>query len=385
MNERIGVVHFNYIVLAVLIVLCVSTGHAGDAGIGGDGASSGGQGAAVQWEQDAAAFGYGGAADGRVRAGIVMADLLQIDGRLLMAATDGRNIDVLELVSAERLRPLAKSEAQDQGRILALKWWRPASSRPIYLTLVTWSDQRVRSRVFSLADGRLVPAATRLDSILGTFDSDGDGLPETLLSQEFDPESFFGRRIKELQWNGDRLAARRPAFDLSPKFTVIGGQLADVTGDGTPEAIWVRNGILRIWSGKEEIYTSAKQMGGSLSVLTYKKYPDLKDSITTSVFFEVSPAAEDIDGDGISEVVAVASDQSAFKVPGIATSVRTSRLMAFKFKEGGFIRGTLGEPVQAAVQGLAVADGRVWFMSSDTGTFLRPGGASRLHALVLRQ
>ncbi|RJQ85950.1 MAG: VCBS repeat-containing protein [Desulfobacteraceae bacterium] len=375
--------------MAGLLACCIWTDRAGSdagvvAGIGGDHKPAGAYEAKVAWDEGTAAVDYGpGPGAGRLRPGIVMADMLHIDGRLLMAATDGQKIDILEV--SDRLRALTGSATERDGQILALRWWRPSPQRPLYLSVVAWLDQNVSATIFSLENDRLVPVVKGLDTILGAFDTDGDGLPETLLSQEFDPEAFFGRRIKELYWDGDKLADRSPAFDLAPRFTVIGGQLADMTGDGKPEAIHVHSGILWISAGKQEIYTSAKQMGGSLSVLTYKKNPKMKDYITTSVFFEVAPVAADIDGDGRPEILAVASDQLPIKAPGLATTIDNSRLMVFKYQDGAFIKGTLGKPVAAALQGLAFAKGRVWYVTSETGSLLRPGGPSRLHALSLRE
>ncbi len=318
---------------------------------------------------------------GRLSDNILMADLFHHNGRMLMAATDGKKIDVLAV--ADGLKPVASAKPGSDGQILAVKWWVPSAGN-IYLAVPTWTGQKVASSVFVLENDRLVPVADGLDSILGAFDHDGDGRPETLLGQEFDREVFFGRRIKELFLNNGSFAARTPGFDLPPGFTVIGGQLADLTGDGMPEAVYVRKGILKVYSDKKNLYTSSKQMGGSLSALTYKKDPTLKDYITTSVFFEVSPVAADIDGDGKLELVAVSSDQSAIKAPGLAPIVDKSRLTVFKFQDGGFVRGTLGETVDGAIQGLAVAKGQVLYVASDPGSPFSGGGASRLQALSLK-
>lgn len=318
---------------------------------------------------------------GQLGGNIIMADMFDRGGRMLLAVTDGRRIDVFE--AAEELKPVASAGTKNLGQVLTVKWWVP-SAGSIYLAVPAWSDSKVASTLFMLENDRMVPVAEGLDTVLGAFDSDGDGRPETLLGQEFDPELFFGRRIKELYWDKGRLEAKAPGFDLPPRFTVIGGQLADLTGDGKPEAIYVRNGVLNVYSGKNALYTSPKQMGGSLSVLTYKKHPTLKDYITTSVSFEVSPVAADIDGDGKRELIAVSSDQSPVKAPGLVTPVDKSRLTVLKFQDGGFVRGNVGDTVDAAIQGLSVANGKILYVASEPGSPFNKGGASRLQALSLK-
>jgi hypothetical protein len=358
--------------LALWIVLWVSViSMAGDSGAGSEPAGSqkplSGQQGTIQWDEPEGRVDHAeGALRGQLNAGTVMADLLPLNGRLILAATDGRTIQVLE--ADKGLRGISNYDPGTHGQILSLKWWRPSAQQPLYLAVLAWLEDKLAAAVLVLKNDRLERVVDGLETILGAFDTDADGLPETLLGQDFEPQTFFGRRIVERYWVGDKLATRRPALDLPHDFTVIGGQLADLTGDGKPEAIHVSNGILRIAAGGKTIYTSAKQMGGSLSVLTYKMTPDAKDYITTSAFFEVSPMAMDIDADGRLELVAVASSPSTFKVPGLVPTIEESRLMVFKYRnDGAFLRGTFGEPVPAAIQGLAGARGRVWYVTCEPG------------------
>jgi hypothetical protein len=370
--------------LSAWIILWVSAfGIAGDSSVVNEPASGqnplSGRQATITWEKPEDGVDHAeGALRGQLNAGTVMADLLPLNGRLMLAATDGRTIQVLE--ADKGLRGVSNYDPGTHGQILSLKWWRPSAQHPLYLVVLAWLVDKLAAAVLVLKNDRLESVVDGLETILGAFDTDGDGLPETLLGQDFEPETFFGRRIVERYWVGDKLATRRPALDLPHDFTVIGGQLADLTGDGKPEAIHVSNGILRIAVGGKTIYTSAKQMGGSMSVLTYKMTPGVKDYITTSAFFEVSPIAMDIDTDGRLELVAIASNPSTFKVPGLAPTIEESRLMVFKYRDdSAFIRGTFGEPVPAAIQGLAGAQGRVWYVTCEPGHALDgQHGTSRL-------
>jgi hypothetical protein len=122
-------------------------------------------------------------------------------------------------------------------------------------------------------------------------------------------------------------------------------------------------------------------MGGSLSALTYKVDPTLLDYRSTSVFFEVAPIAVDIDADGRQELLVVSSDQSSIKAPGLMTTIDKSRIAVFNYENGSFVRGTVGEPIDAAIQGLG-ADGRqILFVATDPGSLLDQGGSSQLQIL----
>jgi hypothetical protein len=312
----------------------------------------------------------------------LMADLLKQNGERLLAATDGNKIRVFSVIKAEnKLSLLAEGKIDGYGKILTLKWWQPKDDGLLYLAVLAWTDDRIDSTVFKLYNNQLTAVERGLDSILGSFDLDKDGRPETLLSQNFDADSFFGRSINEMYWHNSQLKQKDITLELPTKFTVIGGLLADLTGDGKLEAAYVRNGSLWVYSGKKKIYVSPRQMGGSLSALTYKVDPTLLDYRSTSVFFEVAPIAVDIDADGRRELLVVSSDQSSIKAPGLMTTIDKSRIAVFNYENGSFVRGTVGEPIDAAIQGLG-ADGRqILFVATDPGSLLDQGGSSQLQIL----
>jgi hypothetical protein len=312
----------------------------------------------------------------------LMADLLKQNGERLLAATDGNKIRIYSVIEAEKqLRLLAEGKIDGYGKILTLKWWQPKDDGLLYLAVLAWTDDKIDSTVFKLYNNQLTTVARGLDAILGSFDLDKDGRPETLLSQNFDADSFFGRSIKEMYWHNSKLKQKDITLDLPSKFTVIGGLLADLTGDGELEAAYVRNGSLWVYSGKKKIYVSPRQMGGSLSALTYKVDPTLLDYRSTSVFFEVAPIAVDIDADGRQELLVVSSDQSSIKAPGLMTTIDKSHIALFNYENGAFVRGTVGEPIDAAIQGLGVDGRQILFVATDPGSLLDQGGSSQLQIL----
>jgi len=316
---------------------------------------------------------------GELQGSIVMADFVSNDGEILMATTDGSGIDVYSV--SEKLKLMANAAIKVQRQILSLQWWCPAGAPTPYLTASMWSDNQLFSIIFALNNNQLTPIFKRPDSILGAFDFNGDNLPETLFSQQFDPDSFFGHRIHRLIWKDEAIKVARPNLDLPIDFTVTGSQFADLTNDGKPESIFVRNGILNIYADKKPLYVSRKQMGGSLSALTYETDPSFKDFILTTAFFEIPPVAADLDNDGLLELLTISSDRSTFGAPGIHVEIKNIRFVSIKYTDGRFIKKILSRPFDTPVQGLAIIEKRILYIVSELKSGPSNSGHSRLFEL----
>ena len=264
----------------------------------------------------------------------IVIDFIHLDNRLLMASSNSRQILIIDVTN--NLKTIAEGAPDHPAKILSLKWWVPREGENPYLAANVWSDRdkKVRGNLFRFDGTTLMPIIENIPRILGSFDSDGDGRPEMLLGQEFKGDTFFGRRLAELKLNGDKIDYVRPRLELPRNFTVLGSLLADVTGDGKMETIYVRNRNLYVYSEKKRLYKSPKQMGGSLSFLTYAKDPTVKDLHPTSVEFEISPVVYDLDGDGIAEILAVASDRNFLGSLSISDGVKKSWLAVFKYDNG---------------------------------------------------
>jgi hypothetical protein len=315
---------------------------------------------------------------GELTGTVIMADFNRFGEKVLMAATDGTDISIYKV--SQGLALLTTATTPSPGQILALQWWRPSATGPLYLSVLSWSDNEALSTIFSLTGGELIPVHKRIPRILGAFDLDGDKQPETLLSQEFDAENFFGRRIKELKLIDGKVRYSKAPFGLPDRFTVLGSHFADLTGDAELESIFIRSGVLYIFSGKKLVYTSPKQMGGSLSFLTYDVDPAAKNVMTTSAAFEVSPITMDLNGDGTAELLAVASDKSYLGSFGVAPGIKKSWLAVVKFSDGKFHLGTLGQELKSPIQGLVVSNKKVLVVTSEGKTFSGDAGKSYLFA-----
>jgi hypothetical protein len=313
-------------------------------------------------------------------------DFLNHGGQLLMASSNGEQIQIFDVT--DKLKVIADGAPSYPVRILSLKWWTPAKDDSLYLAANVWSDRdkKVRGTLFRLDKGFLRPVIQEIPRILGTFDFDSDGRPEVLLGQEFEGETFFGRRLNELKLSGDKeIDYGKPHIQLPRHFTVLGSVFADVSGNGQMETIYVRNRILYVYSGTKRLYKSPKQMGGSLSFLTYDIDPTFKDVQTTTVEFEISPVVKDLDGDGHPEILAVASDRDLLGSLSISTGVKKSWLAVFKYQDGRFDSGSLGNELDKPLQGLAVEQHRVWVVATEPGNLLGEGANSHLLAYSLSQ
>ncbi len=322
------------------------------------------------------------AARGNLPGLTVMADFITGKQRVLMASTDGSVIHIFE-VSA-KLKPVAETTLPYPGQILAVKWWQPDAQAPPYLVSTSWYDNEITGTIFSLQPSGLTPVQERVPGIFGSFDMDGDRRPETLFSQEFDPETFFGQRVRRVGLNSGQLSYSRPKLMLPRRFPVLGSLFADLTGDGRLETAFIRNRILYIYQEQKLLYASSKQMGGSLSFLTYDIDPLAKSVMTTSVTIEISPVAADIDGDGKLEILASASDKTFLGAASVTTGIKNSWLAVIKFRNGTFETGTLGDKLDKAIEGITFADGQVLVVLSQPGTILGKEGSSRLLAYQLK-
>jgi hypothetical protein len=311
----------------------------------------------------------------------LMSDFIKFRNQLLMASTDGVKIAIYHV--ADQLIPVAKGAPSYPGQILALKWWQPSKKGPLYLAVSSWADKSVSSDIFKLEGQRLSVVKERSPRILGTFDLDGDQRPETLLGQRFEGEDFFGSSVKELKLTQGKIKTFKTAIPLPRRFTVLGSLFADLTGDGQLETVFIRGNILYIYNKKNRLYASPKEMGGSLSFLTYEIDPTYKNIQPTSASIEVSPVAADLDGDGQLEILAVASEKDIIGDVAAGPGIKKTWLEVVKFQDERFVKGILGEEMDTPLQGLVVDDKRVLFVVTQPGNLFGEGRNSHLLAYQL--
>ncbi len=311
----------------------------------------------------------------------LMADFLFIDGNLLIASTNGTLIEIFKVT--HELETVGSSKPPIPAQVLALKWWVPTGAEKPHLAVTTWEDNTVVGLIFRLEGNQLRPLSIRIPRILGAFDLDADGLPETLLSQDFDGETFYGERITHLELTGDKIRTASLKMKLPRRFPVLGSLLADLTGDGNLENAFIRNGNLYVFNGKRRIYKSVKKMGGTLSFLTYDVDPSFQQPKTTTAAFEISPVAVDLNADGHNELLASASDRTILGSLRINSGLTKAWIGIFKYEDGRFTTGTLGEELELALQGITLNKQRLLVVATEPVDFKGEGGKSYLLAYSL--
>ena len=313
--------------------------------------------------------------------------------QLLLATVDGKYVRVFAV--AGDLRQLAVTEIGDDASPLAVTWWRPEKTGALYLVVTTGDEiitgsagmameTRLSGAIFEFASPSLRLVAADLPYFLGTFDRDGDGLSETLLGQEFNPRDGYSRTFV-LKREGSKVRTSKPDFPLPRNFTVPGSTMGDLTGDGKRETAIVRDGILMIYKGTKRVYESSREMGGSISTLTYNNEPGAKDTRFSILSLEVPPFLYDIDGDGVAELLVVSADSSFVKTPGIGPGIKKSWVGVVKFRGGMFKKGRLPGELENPIQGIWADGKQVYVVVSRTTSFVSKKGSSSLLTLPLRQ
>ena len=326
---------------------------------------------------------------GELPEGTLMADFVRDGDRLLLAVTEGTRIEIFAV--GDTLVPVATGNTKRPGHFHSLHWWRPRPDGPPLLAATVAVDENrafdatlgktLTGMLFVLREGRLVLVREDIPFLLGSFDRDGDGVRETLLGQNFDRDIFFGDRIRELRWDRKELTIGAPSFPVTLPFAVQGTMIADMNGNGRPETAFVRNRTLFLYEGKELLYESSRQMGGSISAMTYDVNPGASARMFRTAAFEVPPAVVDLDGDGRMELVVIASEGSG--VAGIGSGVGKSWLATVDFRGGRFIRGSLGPELETPLQGLHVSGKGVFVVATQSPSLFRPKKDSRLLFLPL--
>ena len=313
-----------------------------------------------------------------------MADFVSTGMGNIMAATDG--VKIFTYMIEDKSRLLSALELDHPGQILSLGWWQPMTEGSIYLAVNTWYDHNVWGYIFEMKEDRLISFQKRIPRILGTFDQDADGRPETLLAQEFDNNEIFGSR----KWQGhiasNQITWSEPLLELPRQFNVIGSCFGDLTGDGRPETVFILNGKLFIYAGKKPLFKSSVRVGGSDSILTYDMKNSSQNMMSNSVVFEINPLLGNVDGKDGNELVVVSMERGLMGriSPGIGGD-GLSTIFVFKQKNGGFVQGTLGGQVNGHIQGLDVTSNRVMMMVSQLSSVFKHGGKSSLLSFDLQQ
>jgi len=287
-----------------------------------------------------------------------ISDFLKVNGDLYLAAINDKRIRVINVNDRDALN--IEVDVPDNNEGLTVQWLQAEENDDLYIIINTWS--RLHNRVVSYLsriNGNKLSILDSSYSIMGAFDDNNDGKTTVILGQEYDPEEFYGKRIREYNIDSDRLHQGKYLYDFPIKFTVLGSAISDVTGDGVNEKIFIRNNILYIYSGKDLIYTSSKMIGNNASMLTYEINPKSPYVRQNTVSIEIPPIATDIDGDEAPELLVVASKRNDLSSVVGVSDIENNWIVSFKYKDNQFIKGSIERVINEHIKGFTVVDNNI--------------------------
>ncbi|HEX5814034.1 MAG TPA: VCBS repeat-containing protein [Methylomirabilota bacterium] len=163
------------------------------------------------------------------------------------------------------------------------------------------------SFILGVRDGKPVEIASDTSQFLYAVDADGSGVKKTLWGQAFSRETFFRSGHAERRvLKGDTLVSdgmvRVPAT-----FRATGATMANIAGKppGPRSLVFVdEHNRLRIAIDSEETFRSSTPVGGGSHLkMELFKMPTERGGRSEFYYFQPTPLAVDLDGDGLDEVV----------------------------------------------------------------------------------
>ena len=240
------------------------------------------------------------------------------DGTIEVAMIMGAQVSLYRFVEGEKLDLVATFTATRQGKLLSVQLMRLGATQPIGLVV----NQQIpghgmESFILALRDKKLVLWQEHIYDILLAVDTDGDGVKETLWGQPFHARDFFlsGVMRQYMPVNG----ALQPQQEvLVPyMFRATGAALAKLSANGQRTLVFVDSqNMLRVFHNKEDLWKSPEKVGGSYTFGEIEQTIS-RDVMKFSFFFEAIPLAQDLDGDGIDEVLVVSNASSFSFVPNL--------------------------------------------------------------------
>jgi hypothetical protein len=312
----------------------------------------------------------------------VMADFLSTGQSILMASSNGRDINVSRIGSEQE--HLASAKCSYPGKILALSWWTPQEKDASFIAATVWYQDEIQSALFSYADGNISLVEDRIGRLISGLDLDQDKQPEVLLAQEYDRNEIFGTRTWKGSLTNGSLTWSDADLPLPRQFRIAGSAFADVTGDGKPELVNIRENILFIFDQTRAVYKSSTPVGGSASALTYERSTSSQNLMTDSVRFEIAPRFMDVDGDQVLEVILPSFSQDLFGSITGQGGANQSQLLVINYENGRFEQGTLGGALEGSIQGLHFARDTAYVVTTKKAGIFKSGGQSSILSFPLQ-
>ena len=155
----------------------------------------------------------------------------------------------------------------------------------------------------------------------------GEKMPDSeaymLLGQSEGIDKAFEGPIRSYRWSGGKLAPAAP-YQLPPDLTILGFGLWDVNGDGALEVVEVgEDDRLRVFSRSgADIYSSSEKYGAPVhKFFSEARAETTGDGVhTPDLPIRSRVLVEDVDRDGVDEVLVIRNEYAAAIAPGLGVS-----------------------------------------------------------------
>ena len=172
----------------------------------------------------------------------------------------------------------------------------------------------VSSGIFVLDGGKLKKIASS-SLILSCFDTDGDGINDTVFGQTVSEErdKFFGKKVYRIKLEGKKIVKGKQV-KVPKDFQVTSAQLFK-SGGKEFFAYYDLDYYFNVSDGEKVLWRSPIQIGASPNAIYW-----YNDDMLVSYYITPKPKPVDIDGDGNQEVL---FSQNKNAVPGILRNIYT--------------------------------------------------------------
>lgn len=214
----------------------------------------------------------------------------------------------------------------------------------------------IDSFVLILQEQRLALWQEHLDNILLAVDTDGDSVNDSLWGQPFDQRRFFREGIAQQYVLADGRLSPQDKVTLPYIFRATGAALARLRVDGPRHLIFVdANHRLRVYRGKEELWKSPENVGGS-NIYGETRETISRDEMVSYFYFDPIPAVIDVNGDGIEEVLVPRNVGKTGFVPNI-TSFSSGDIMLLREEKYGYTLSSVSPQFNGVISGIVALPG----------------------------
>lgn len=220
-----------------------------------------------------------------------------------MVVTDGERVWVYKIVG-KALEADWTYYARSLGLVISVQLADLTGSGSLEVVANRFSSRAgLSSFIISAASGSPTAIVDQEDSFLVAVDEKGTGVKQTLWSQPYSADTFFGKgKMAQVTIKGNGLAKVRQV-PVPSELRATGLTLSNVTGKDQRALVFIdESNRLRVNLGNEEIWRSSSIVGGGSAKIEVTRVIE-RGGRSFFYYMEPTPLTVDLDGDGVQEIV----------------------------------------------------------------------------------